>query len=247
MNTNDVQFTYTALCFAKIITIIKKRFVIKRHQHKASLSANRRMDPGCFLLSFDRIIFNLERKGLYNMFKKSFWNWALSLCIIQLKTLDKNSKEYLYDILHKKLNKWDYIDKSLPTSNRYRALHYIKNQKKFPTINIAYAINHKYFNLCLTSIKKKKKNSLYEHLNFILLYNDITESEIRKINELKEIRSFSLQTLYIANNEFDDYTLTKWITKEAWYRCILADKFPYIDKILLINKYLFLKLNIFRF
>ena len=235
MNTNDFEFTYTALCISKIITIIKKRFVIKRHQHKRSLSANRWIDPSCFLLAFDKIIYNLEKKSLFKFVKESFWKWALSLCIIQLKTLDKQSKEYLYSILHKKLNKWDYIDNSPPTSNRYRALHYIKNQKTFPTINIAYATNHKFFNLCLISMISILKNSEYEHLHFILLSNDINQFEIRKINELKEIRSFSFQILYIPDNQFDDYPLTEWLTKEAWYRCILADKFPNIDKILYLD------------
>ena len=234
-NTNDVQFTFTALCLAKLITTIKERFVIKRHQHKKSLSANRRSDPACFLLSFDKIKYNLERKGLFNLFKESFWKWALSLCIVQLKTLDKKSKEYLYNILHKKFNLWDYIDKSPPSSNRYRALHYIKHEKVFPTINIAYATNHKFFNLCLVSLISLLKNSVYEHINLFLLYNDITQADLTKINELKEIRPFSLRTLYISDNQFNGYPLTKWITKEAWYRCLLAEKFPNIDKILYLD------------
>ena len=50
INFNDNQFIYTALCLAKSITTIKKRFVIKRHGHKKSLPTNRWTDPTCFLL-----------------------------------------------------------------------------------------------------------------------------------------------------------------------------------------------------
>ena len=64
INFNDNQFTYTALCSAKSITTIKKKLYIKRHQHKKSLSSNRWKDPSCFLLSFEKIINNLEELGL---------------------------------------------------------------------------------------------------------------------------------------------------------------------------------------
>ena len=234
-NTNDVQFTFTALCLAKIITTIEKRFVIKRHKHKISLTVNRKDDPACFLLAFEKIKYNLEKAGLFKFVKQSFWRWAISLCIIQLKTLDKISKEYLYNILHIKFNSWDYIDKSPQNSNRYRAVNYIKNHKDFPTINIAYATNHNFFDLFIVSLISLLKNSEYENLNVILLYNNITQYDIQKVNQLKDIRYFTIQTLFIDKYQFSDYPMTSWITKESWYRCILADKFPYIDKILYLD------------
>ena len=235
MNTNDVHFTFTALCLAKIITTINKRFIIKRHKHKNSLSSNRDKNPTCFLLSFDAIKSKLEEKGLFELVKESFWEWALSLSIIQLKTLNQESKVILYKILHKKLNLWDYVEKSPKASNRYRAINYIKQQEDFPTINIAYSTNHNFFKLCLISILSLLVNSEYENINIILLYNNIKQSDIRKLNELKEIRFFTLQTLYIEENEFNNYPLAEWLTKETWYRYILADKFPNIDKILYLD------------
>ena len=234
-NTNDVQFTFTALCLAKIITTIEKRFVIKRHKHKNSLTVNRKDDPACFLLAFEKIKYNLEKVGLFKFVKQSFWRWAISLCIIQLKTLDKISKEYLYNILHIKFNSWDYIDKSPQNSNRYRAVNYIKNHKDFPTINIAYATNHNFFDLFIVSLISLLKNSEYENLNVILLYNNITQYDIQKINQLKDIRYFTIQTFNIESNQFSNYPKENWITKESWYRCILADKFPYFDKILYLD------------
>ena len=239
INFNDNQFTYTALCLAKSITTIKKRFVIKRHGHKKSLSANRNKEPSCFLLSFKKLKYNLEKFGLYNLVKESFWKWALKLCIIQLKHLDKASKEYLFKILHEKLNLWDYIDNSSQSSTRYRSLNYIKNHKEFPSINIAYIINNKTFNLCLTSLCSILKNSEYENINIILLYKDIAQVDLQKINELKEIRFFSLQISDISNISFKVFSYKEFTTKEIGINIIsLINYLCYhydFDKILYLN------------
>ena len=235
INFNDNQFTFTALCLAKSITTINESFVIKRHEHKKSLSANRWKDSTCFLLSFDKIQSNLKKNGLYSLVKESFWKWALKLCIIQLKNIDLNLKEYLYNILHEKINLWDYIENSPPSSNRYKALHYLKFQKTFPMINIAYVFNRKNVNLILLSLFSILKNAEYEIINIILLYNDMTQFDLQRINELKQFRSFTLQTLYVSDDLFIDVPLTDWTKKELWYKYILADKFPELDKILYLD------------
>jgi len=231
---NDNQFTYTALCLSKSITTIKKRFVIKRHGHKKSLSANRNKDPSCFLLAFKKIKFNLEKAGLFNLVKESFWKWAIKLCIIQLKNLDQNSKEYLYNILHKKFNSWEYIDNSPKSSTRYRSLHYIRCQKIFPTINIAYITNAKHLNICLTSLVSLLKNSEYENINVTLLYTDINQTDLQKIYELKDIHSFTLQILYVSDVEFD----YSFISGEGFIIYNLINflcKYSSIDKILYLS------------
>ena len=235
MNINDQQFTYTALCLANKITTIKKRLVIKRLKHKNSISANKNKDPTCYLSSFDKIKSNLEKKGLFNLVKESFWKNFNLLNIYQLKTLNQESKLILYNALHKKLNLINYMINFPPTSNEFKALHYIKYHDTFPTINIAYVINHYLFDLCVVSILSLLINSEYENINIILLYKNITQKEIIKINELKEIRNFTYQLLYISDEKFNNYTLHNLVDKETWFRCILADKFPNIDKILYID------------
>ena len=124
INSNDQQFTYTAICLAKAITTVNKRLVIKRHKHKDSISANRYKDPICYLSSFDKIKSNLKKKGIFNLVKESFWKNFHLLNIFLLKNLDQESKVNLYNNLHKKLYLWDYIYIFPPTSNKYRALHY---------------------------------------------------------------------------------------------------------------------------
>ena len=235
INFNDNQFTFTALCLAKSVTTINESFVIKRHGHKKSLSDNRSKDLTGFLLSFDKIQSNLKKNGLYNLVKESFWKWVFKLCLIQLKNMDINLKENLYNILHEKINLWDYIEKSPPSSNRYKALHYLKFQKTFPVINIAYVFNRKKANLILLSLFSILKNSEYEIINIILLYNDMTQFDLQSINKLKQFRFFTLQTLYVSNDLFIDIPLKDLTKKELWYKYILADKFPDLDKILYLD------------
>ena len=239
INFNDNQFTYTALCFAKSITTIEKRFVIKRHGHKKSLSANRNKDPSCFLLSYEKLKYNLEKFGLYNLVKESFWKWALKLCIIQLKNLDKTSKEYLFNILHQKFNLWDYIDNSPQSSTRYRSLNYIKNHKVFPSINIAYIINYKTFNLFLTSLVSVLKNSEYENINIILFYKDIAQVDLQEINKLKEIRFFFLAIYNASEILFENFSSKEFTIKEKGFNiCLLINFLCYhsdIDKILYLS------------
>lgn len=48
------------------------------------------------------------------------------------------------------------------------------------------------------------KNSEYENINLILLYNDINQTELEKINLLKDIRSFTIKTYNLSDIQFKD-------------------------------------------
>ena len=235
ITTYDIQFTYISLCLANKIAIIRKKLVIKRHQNKKLLFLMKRDDPSSVLLSFDKIKFILERKGLFKFVEKSFFKWIFSFCIFKLKTIDKKSKEYFYYFLQEKFRLWNYIDKSPPNSELYREIQYIKNQKVFPTINIAYAVSKNYFNLFLVSLISLLKNSEFENINIILVYHDITDSDIREIKKLKDIHDFSLQTLFIGKNIFNYYPNEKLKTKEEFYQYIFDDKFSDLEKILYLD------------
>lgn len=189
-----------------------------------------------FLLLFKNLKTDLEKNGLYDLVKESFWNWAIQLCIFQLKDLNKESKDYLFTTLHKKFNSWNYIDYSPLSSNKYRAIHYIKYQKVFPTINIAYIMNKKNFNFCLASFVSVLKNSEYENINLILLYNDMNQIDLQEINKLKEIRFFSLQTLFVPDKQFKDFLSLESGLKEEEFNINLLINF--LNKLSLIEKLL---------
>ena len=235
MNTNDAYFSFTSLAMAEKVSFMKDRLIFKRHKHGTSLSDGRNKHPDCFVYAIDAIEKDLKRYKIYDLYKNSFWEWALSLCLIQLKTLSDDAKKYLFGILHNKFNsEWECIDNSNIASGRSKGLRYIKANKEFPTINIAYSTNKKFLNLCLVSIASVLKNSTYENINVILLHTELTDEDIQKINELNTIRKFNLITYHVDNNQFKDYPLV-WTTQETWYRCILPKEFTDMDKILYLD------------
>ena len=238
INFNDNQFTYTALCKAKSITTLQKKFVTKMNGHQKSLSLNKKHIFN-FVLEFDIIKYNLKKLNLYHLVKKSFWKWVVQFCITQLKNIDKDSKEYLYKILNKKFNYWNYVFNSSPSDNNYIALNYIKHHKFFPTINIVYLTNYKNFIFCLTSIISILKNSQYENINFILLCNNISYDDLQEINKLKKIRSFSLHILFIPNVHYKEFQIKNNRTKTILFSIniltYLVNNFSNIDKALYLS------------
>ena len=110
----------------KSITTIKKSFVYRMQRNKKSLSFITKNDILLLLFALNKIKFNLKRAGLYGLLKLSFHIKAIKIYIFHLKLLEQNSKEYLFNILHKKLNSWINVEKSPLLYNKYSALHYAK-------------------------------------------------------------------------------------------------------------------------
>lgn len=227
-NYYDNQFTFLGLCMAKSISTIQDLLVIK---NRAIINN----DPNSLIFSFDKIKSELENKDLYNLVKESFWKWSLKLFLIQLKYSDKNLKDYLYIKLHQKLNLLDYIDKSYFSSNQYDALHYLKYQKSFPNINIAYVYNRNNIQLLLLSLVSVLKNSQFETINIFIIYNDLNKIDLKRIYELKDIYYFNIHTLKVSDKSFIDFPKYNGTIKEIWYKYILSEKLDNTDKILYLH------------
>lgn len=115
-----------------------------------------------------------------------------------------------------------------------KMINHGEKNSEYPTINISYATNHNFMDLCLTSIVSVLENRINENINIILLYNDLNPEDFRKLNLLQYFYHFSLRTLQVQDSLFNDFPLV-WTTKETWYRCLLADEFPEYDKILYLD------------
>lgn len=161
------------------------------HENKKSLTFIRKKDIEKILFSLYTIKSCLKEIDLYNLLKNSFRLMKIKLFINLLKHLEQNSKQFLFNLLHQKLNFWSNLDNSQFFSNRYNALHYAKYQKIFPSINIAYFISGNYLKLFLISLASILINAEYENINIIIFYNNINPTDLKKINELKYIRFFT--------------------------------------------------------
>ena len=235
---SNYDFTYTALCLAKSITTTKQKFIVKKYVNKELISYKLKEEPSLILSLFDKIKDSIEKKGLFHLVKKSYWKWVIKLCINQLKILDKSLKEKFFSILHNRFSKCDFIDKFIIMSEKYRELHYIKNHKEFPTINIAITTNNKYFNYSLVTICSILLNSEYENINIILLYKYLNETDLYKIYKLKEIRDFSLQIIKVSENQINDLNSKENIIKENLLNYLLDERLyslTDIDNIIYIN------------
>ena len=163
-------------------------------------------DVNSFLLAFDKFSLTLLKNGLYTIVRESLWKWAINLSIINFN-LGEVSKVYLFNKIQKKFKELDYICKSSASLKGYIFRRYIAYQKNLKTINIAYAVNKTTFNSCLLSIVSLLKNSGNENINIILLYKDISLIHVHKIYELKEIRFFTLHTLFVSDRQIKDTEL----------------------------------------
>ena len=87
----------------------------------------------------------------------------------------------------------------------------------------------------MVSILSLLINSEYENINIIVLYNNITQKDIRKLNEFKKIRYFTFEAIYTKEKEFNIYPLDIKLKKEIFHKYSLADMFKNIDKIIYID------------
>ena len=233
INNNDAEFTYFALCNSRLITIINETLAVKRYKNQKALQSFNVKDINNIVLQIDIMRYKLENKDLFKLVSKNFWKWAFDFYINQLKTLDKESKECFYNILHRKLNIFDYFDEYPKSSKKYKALNYIKYNNAFPTINILYIINKYTFNFFLVSLVSLLENSEYEYLNIILLYNDNFKIKLNKVNKLKRIRTFTLYTHTISGIQFHQQFSSS--TNKILFLNILVTKFTNINKVLYLD------------
>ena len=229
-NFNVYQFTYIALILAKSITIKKKILVNQINETKKSSSFIRKKDIEQVLFSLYTIKSCLKETDLYNLLKNSFRLMKIKLFINLLKMSDKNSKQFLFNLFHEKLNSWKNLEHSQFFSNIYSALHYAKYQKIFPSINIAYIISGDYLELFLISLASILINAEYENINILIFYNNINQNDLKKINELKYIRFFTLQLLYVPDIYFKNYPYI-----EIDFFLNILNKISYNDKILYLR------------
>lgn len=106
------------------------------------------------------------------------------------------------------------------------------NKRARETIHIAYIPEG---SLSLVSMYSVLKNTPEADINFIILHSDLTKQELKDIEKLKTIRSFTAQYFKIDENDFKDFPLATWVGIQTWFRFQIPELCPNIDKVIYLD------------
>lgn len=101
--SNDMLFTFSAVVLAKRIEFVNKVLAHQRRNNPSSLSNTREKSWDCFHTALIALRDNLEKYGLYNELKQDWINYALHFSLWNLRTINGEKKEVLFNKLK---NEW---------------------------------------------------------------------------------------------------------------------------------------------
>ena len=104
-------------------------------------------------------------------------------------------------------------------------------------MNIAFCFNNAYTDKVGVTMTSVLKNHPQEDICFYLFSSDLSQQNIEKLNKLKlKYKNFSIQTIQVDKSLFDNIKLNiSYISLETYYRYVIADLLPDIDKILYLD------------
>lgn len=95
-NANDAYFVRMNMALAERITVLNDRFVTYRFNSGSNIQANKSKSPFAFYEAFRAIKEELEKRGLYTEFERTFCNMALKESLFNMRTTgDDSMKEMI--------------------------------------------------------------------------------------------------------------------------------------------------------
>ena len=235
--SNDLLFCFLAFALSTKISIVEDYLLTHRLHRVNSLENSREKSYKSICYAVLAVKRFLEKYNVYNIYKQSFVNYVIGNFIWNYNTLKEPYKTYLLDYVK---------DTYSNLLNDCKKFYNIENYKKFSSlvrtnsvpesyvkdsIPIFFATNKAYVKPLCTAI-----NSLIAHANecnkyslFIfhteLQYNDIALIEHRQTNNVR-IKCINVSRYIDAAFS---YTCAHY-SREMYYRIIIANMFPEIDK-----------------
>lgn len=96
--TNDLYFTYAAFTYAERIGICDKKLLFYRDNNSSSLQGTGDITPNVFSQALFALRDNLQNRGILDIYRKSFDNMALAVCIYNLNKM--NNIETYYNLFY---------------------------------------------------------------------------------------------------------------------------------------------------
>lgn len=100
-------------------------------------------------------------------------------------------------------------------------------------ITICYAPDDKYMNQTIVSMTGAAANN--PHICFVILYSELNDESLFKLEKFKTETLCTIRMIKVDPSEFDNFPMSKWVTKEAWFRVKLPDVCPDLDRILYLD------------
>lgn len=112
-------------------------------------------------------------------------------------------------------------------------------------INIFFAINNGYSQQLCVTLASIIYNNENENLNFYVMHSSITEDNQKILADfIKQHKNTKIQFVQIDDNRFSDFQLNlSHISKETYYRFLIPQLFPKLDKALPLCKAIFMACN----
>jgi lipopolysaccharide biosynthesis glycosyltransferase len=149
----------------------------------------------------------------------------------------KIKKESFFLIKSKILR--DINDNNIKFKNFSNLIKYITSlpEPKLNYISVSLALNNYYTSLayvCMTSVLYSKNINSYISF-YLLITKEVTQKNIDFLKSLYEQYDYFNITILEINHRYDKVLTSRYLTKEAYFRCSLGELIPYLNKIIYLD------------
>lgn len=109
--------------------------------------------------------------------------------------------------------------------------------EKLEQINIGYAVDtNNWQQICVSILSLLENNKNF--INLYIFQNNLSEEQKEKISSVSSMYDNNeINFIYVNNNQFKNTPFTNFNLAYNWYRLVIADLCPYIDKIITLDEY----------
>ena len=145
----------------------------------------------------------------------------------------------------------DINDKNIEIKNIPNLFEYITSlpEPQLNYIPVSLAMNNYYTSLayvCMTSILYSKNINSYISF-YLLIPKDLTQHNINFIKSLYDQYDYFNITLLVIDKRYDNAFTSRYLTKEAYFRCSLGELIPYLNKIIYLDVDIIVFKDLFNF
>ncbi len=242
--SNDVYFAFTALVFAQKVAIVDEYLMTHRLHVKGSLENTREKSFNNIVRAIFAIKDFLENSQLYQIYKKSFVNFALNNIKWNYLTLHEPANFLLrsaiqqkYEPLFRSLPKEEfYSEETYTFFEEFFKLPYIKDMQR--VIPVVFATNSKYVMPLSVSIKSLiAKSSSDAEYAVLVMHSDISKDDISYLEALSE-KNVLIKCVKIDIEKYISRDVAyerAYYSREMYFRVLIPELFWIFDKIIYLD------------